>query len=207
MSHNLEFNSSPVFFFGAKSIQNLPKLSNITKCDCLQKIFADAAFKDFTINVGESSFKIHKVLFAAKSQTLSEIFKNNPEVQELNLNDISEVAFKAMYDFIYGEELAKDANHIEVFAAAARFKIDDLKENAGKFLLDNINENNAYNVLVLSNKFNHEELRKKAFKVIQDKIFLDRKLNENLAKEHQKLKELIDVKKLFEQKFADFNLN
>jgi hypothetical protein len=165
----------------------------------LKKIFADDDFKDFTINVGEASFRIHKLLFAARSEVLREMLKNNPEAVELNLRDIPESTFKSVHDFIYKDQLSASADHIEVFAAANRLKIDDLTKAAATRLLANVDENNCIDVLVLGNKFEHEELRQKSFNVIRTKIFPDRKLNDELAKQPEKLRKLIDTKRMLDR--------
>ncbi|KAG5683587.1 hypothetical protein PVAND_012860 [Polypedilum vanderplanki] len=178
----------------------------------LKKIIRDSTFKDFTINVGKSSFKVHKMLFAAHSSTLAEIFKTNPDAQELNLCDIPESTFKAVHNFIYNEQLPDNVNHFEVFAAAAKLKIDNLVKIVSTHILANINEENAFEILTIGNKFDQDNLRKKAFETIQDKIFPDRKLNEKLAKQPEKLKKLIDsaqalneLKKQFEQNFEELS--
>jgi hypothetical protein len=168
----------------------------------LQVIFADAAFKDFTINVGEASFRVHKPLFIARSSTLAEILRNNPEAEELNLQDIPEVSFRAIHDFIYTSKLPESVNNMEVFAAAVRLKIEDLKEVAAEHLLSHIDETNAYDVLVLGNKFAHDKLTEKAFEVIKTKIFPERKLNEELARQPGKMKAMIDMKRQLDTQYA-----
>ncbi|KAG5667557.1 hypothetical protein PVAND_015536 [Polypedilum vanderplanki] len=161
----------------------------------IEKILNDAEFKDFTINVGESSYKVHKILFAARSATLAEIFKNNPDAQELNLKDTSEITFKAVYDFVYSNQLPDDVNYLEIFAAASRLKIKELFELAAVCLISNVDERNAFDILLISNKFDHEKLILKAFETIQTKIFPDRKLDIALARYPEKIKQLIIVKK------------
>ncbi|KAG5667564.1 hypothetical protein PVAND_015541 [Polypedilum vanderplanki] len=170
-----------------KQLERQPRHENPIFND-IKKILIDPDFKDFTFNVSESSFKVHKILFAARSATLAEIFKNNPDAQELNLDDTPVMTFKAVYDFVYNNQLPEDANYIEVFIAAARLKIDDLLKSTTTKLIDSINEKNALEILLLGNKFNNEQLRQKGFETIQLKIFPDRKLEVDLAKQPEKLK-------------------
>jgi hypothetical protein len=169
----------------------------------LKKILADDTFKDFTINVGGTSFKVHKLLFAARSQILREMFKNNPEAVELNLRDIPESTFKSVHDFIYNNQLSPDANCLEVFSAASMLKIDDLTMTAAGKLLSKIDESNAFEVLVLSNKFEHEQLRQKAFEIIRTKIFPDRKFDDELMRQPEKLKKLIESKRRLDMDFEE----
>ncbi|KAG5669244.1 hypothetical protein PVAND_017136 [Polypedilum vanderplanki] len=169
----------------------------------LKAIFDDAAFKDFTIHVGKSSFKIHKTLFAAHSSTLADIFKNNPNAQELNVQDISESIFKNIYEFIYENFLPDDANYLEIFIAASLLKIKNLKEIAALELLEKIDEKNALEVLMASNKFNHQEMRQKSFEIIQTKIFPVRLIDEKFAKQPEMLKELIETKITLDKKYEE----
>jgi hypothetical protein len=169
----------------------------------IKTILADAAFKDFTINIGDVCFRVHKFIFAARSPVIADLLRNNPEVDELNLRDIPEATFKAVHDFIYTDKLSAKADHLEVFAAAIRLKIDDLMKAAAVQLLANVNENNCIDVLVLSNKFEHEELRQKAFDVIKTKIFPDRKLKDELAKQPEKLGKLIKTKRKLDRDFEE----
>ncbi|KAG5667542.1 hypothetical protein PVAND_015521 [Polypedilum vanderplanki] len=172
----------------------------------IKKILSDPDFKDFTINVGQSSFKVHKTLFAARSATLAEIFKNNPDAQELNLKDIPESIFKAVHDFVYNNQLPEDENSfIEIFAAAARLKIEDLIKRTSAEILTKIDVKNAFEILVLSNKFDHEQMRQKSFKIIQRKIFPNRKLDAELAKQPEKLKKLIEMKTKLDKEQKELN--
>jgi hypothetical protein len=173
------------------------------KLNALEGIFADDVFKDFTINVGEASFKVHKTLFIARSSTLAEILRKNPEAEELNLQDIPEDTFQAIHDFIYTSKLPEGVNNMEVFAAAGRLKIENLKEVAAEHLLSHIDETNAYDVLVFGNKFAHDELIKKAFEVIKVKIFKDHNLRAELAEQPEKLKELIDAKRKIDREYEE----
>ncbi|KAG5667563.1 hypothetical protein PVAND_015540 [Polypedilum vanderplanki] len=146
-------------------------------------------FKDLTINIGESSFKVHKNLFAAQSKTLAEHFKNNPDLEVLKLKDIPEITFKAVYDFIYKNQLPEDANYIDVYKAAARLKIDNLLKITTAKLIDSIDKNNACDILILGNKSNNEQLRQKALEAIQLKIFSDQKLEVDLSKQEEMLEQ------------------
>ncbi|KAG5668068.1 hypothetical protein PVAND_016024 [Polypedilum vanderplanki] len=170
----------------------------------LMKIFADEDFKDFTLKVGESSFKIHKTLFAARSSTLAEIFKDI-EGDFCELGDITEESFKIIYDFIYTEKFPSDAKYFEIFEAANDLKIEDLIQITADYLLENINEENSLEILILSNKYEHEELRKTAFEILSKKYFPDRKLEEDLALQPEKLMKLIEAKQKLEKEFENLH--
>jgi len=125
----------------------------------------DETTKDFRIQIDDREFPVHKFLFSARSPTLAEILKNNPEVENLNLVDISVEIFEIILKFLYTDELPGDdgTNFLQLFAAAGKLKIKELKDFAANKLNDLIDENNAIEVLKLSNKYEHDELRQKSF--------------------------------------------
>ncbi|KAG5667562.1 hypothetical protein PVAND_015539 [Polypedilum vanderplanki] len=172
--------------------------------ESFQKMFDEEEFKDFTIHVGDSSFKIHKVLFAAHSKILAKIFKENPQAEELNLCDISEATFKIIYDFFYKNHIKENENFIDIFVAASQLKINDLIEFSIEKLLKNINENNFLEILNLSNKFDNKDLQKKAFEIIQSKFFSHQKLDEKLVNQPEKIKELNETKNRNSTSSLDF---
>ncbi|KAG5669315.1 hypothetical protein PVAND_017203 [Polypedilum vanderplanki] len=178
-----------------KEVSRLTELLNI--------VLANPNFKNFKVNIGKTSFNIHKTIFASRSPVFAEMLENNPEATELNLEDISEKTFKVVYDFAYKEKLpTANEDNREIYAAAKRLKIEKLAKVAAEYLMANVTVENSFDLLVLSNKFDHEELRKKAFENIQTKIFPERKLDQELAKQPERLKKLIEIKKTLEKEFT-----
>jgi Leucine-rich repeat (LRR) protein len=137
----------------------------------LKSFIQDDTFKDFSIQIEDQEFRVHKFLLAARSPTLAEILKNNPEVENLNLVDISVEIFEIILKFIYTDELPGEfeVNLMELFATAGKLKINELKEFATVKIIGQIDENNALNILKLSNKYDHDEMRFRAFAVLMKK--------------------------------------
>jgi hypothetical protein len=158
---------------------------------------------DLTIIVGDSIFKVNKAMFMDCSPVIADLLKNNPETQELTLKDVKESTFKAIHDFINTDQLPDTADHLEVFTAAAKLKMEDLKKEAAVYLLANIDEHNCFEVLVMSNKFQHDQLQQKAFEIIRTKIFPDRKLKDELMNQPEKLRKLIEAKRIMEEEFKN----
>ena len=126
--------------------------------------------KDFSIQIDDRIFPVHKFLLAARSPTLAEILKNNPEVENLNLVDIAVDTFEIIQKFIYFDELPEDnrTNFLRLFAAAGKLKIKRLTEYATTKLFESINEDNAIEIFKLSYKYDHEKLRQKSFSKIKE---------------------------------------
>jgi len=135
----------------------------------LKAFTQDETTKDFQIQIDDSEFPVHKFLLAARSPTLAEILKNNPEVENLNLVDISVEIFEIILKFLYTDELPGDdgTNFMHLFAAAGKLKIQKLMNYAATNLIDQVDEENATEVFNLSNRYGHDELRQKAFDEIK----------------------------------------
>lgn len=146
-------------------------------------------FKDFTIKIGESEFKIHKIVFAARSETFAELLRKNPKMENFELEDISIETFESIIKFIYTDELKEEENIEEIFAAAGKLKIKSLKTLAGNFLISKIQNEESLpkllDLLVLSNKCEHLELRSKVFQKVQKQF--NGKFNENFEVETETL--------------------
>jgi len=140
----------------------------------------DETTKDFRIQIDDREFPVHKFLLAARSPTLAEILKNNPEVENLNLVDISMEIFEIILKFLYTDELPGDkgTNFLHLFAAAGKLKIQELKNFAACKIIDTIDAKYAMDALILSNKYEHDGLRQKAFDEVKKQYprieFLDK---------------------------------
>ena len=135
----------------------------------IKKYIQDEITKDFIIKIDDQEFIVHKFLLAARSATLAEILNKNPFIDSLNLANISIDSFKHILRFIYTDELptADDADFVDLFDAAGRLKIEELKNFAGKQVLDKVNAANAIEIFNLSSKYEHKMLRQKSFEEIK----------------------------------------
>jgi len=129
----------------------------------------DNSFKDLKILIDNQEFPVHKILIAARSPTLAEILKNNPEVENLNLVDISVEIFEIILKFLYTDELPGDdeTNFLHLFAAAGKLRIEELMNYAAGKLMNLTDDVNALDILKISNKYEHEGLRQVAFEVLK----------------------------------------
>jgi len=137
----------------------------------LKTFIQDETKKDFRIIIEGREFPLHKFLLAARSPTLAEILKNNPEVENLNLVDISVEIFEIILKFLYTDELpvSNTTNFLHLFAAAGKLKIQELKEYAASKLLNMMDAENVLEIFNISTKYEHYELKIKAFNQIRAK--------------------------------------
>lgn len=157
----------------------------------IQKLINAREFTDFTIKIDKNLFKVHKLMLAARSPTLAEMIRNNPEADELILEDIEVEVFKIILEFIYEDKspVKYDERSEKVFAAAGKLKLESLKNQVGNILATSVTSENSLEILKLASKHNHEKLKKKAFEEFK-KIFPDKNLKNELMNDLEKLEQL-----------------
>jgi len=158
----------------------------------IQNFLNNQKYSDLQVQIDDKKFKVHKFLLAARSPTLAEKFLANPEAENLNLTDIDVDNFEKILHFFYTDELpdAEDTNYVQLYGAASILKINLLISFSEPKVLENINPENAVEVLFLSNKFNNNEMRQKAF----DEIKKDHPdLSDNWIDKPEKVKKFIEV--------------
>lgn len=175
--------------------------------DEINEILLDDSTTDFTIKVGENNFKVHKLIFMARSKLFAETIRNNPKADQMELKEISKETFEEVLSFVYFDNSPADsANLVEVFSTAGKLEIQGLLELTAKNLMKKIDHENAFDILILSNVYNHDELRMKAFEMIK-KMFPGHNLKDDLAKYPGKLIHLMEVREAMEKELEKLELN
>ncbi|CAG9807390.1 unnamed protein product [Chironomus riparius] len=168
----------------------------------------DENSKDFKIIIDDQEFLVHKFLLIIRSPTLGDILRNNPDVESLNLVDIPIPIFEKILKWFYTDELAFEnkSSALPIFAAAGRLKLKKLIDCAAEKLLDQVNPENALEILNLSAKFQKYELKKKAFEEVKKK-YPNFKFRDELLENPDKLKFIIDMFKDKEEANRKFEEN
>jgi len=124
------------------------------------------------------------------------------EENQMEIVDFSADAVREFLCFIYTKAAPENAaNAMELYALAAKYEVPCLLSIAGDLVLNNINKENAYDVLVLGNMHNSDDLKEEAFNEIK-KLFRDVKLLESLTDRPDDLKLLIDSQNEMKQGMA-----
>jgi len=125
---------------------------------------------------------------------------SHEDVQENKENqmaiiDFSAEAVREFLCFIYTKAAPENAaNAMELYAMAAKYEVSSLLSITEDLILDSINNENAYEVLVFGNLHNNDYLKDDAFKEIK-KLFTDVELSEGLKDRPDDLKLLIDAQR------------
>lgn len=172
----------------------------------IQKFINDDKLKDLTISVKGEQFKVHKFLIAARSPTLAAMLVESPAVNDIQLDDLSPETFKKVLDFIYNENFPVGYEKMmEIYAAAGKLEITELKDFCAEELVETIEDENALELLLMSNKYGSYDLKIKAFETIKQ-MFPEKKLKDELADDPETIKKMLFVRKKLEKEFEDLGI-
>lgn len=152
-------------------------------------------FTDFTIKVRGKDFKVHKAILAAQSPVFRKAFTNGDETTEktfTKIKNFSEESFGHFLDFFYCGRVDETVNALEVFELASVFEVAMLKGICADKIAETLSLTNALEVFNLGHHYNSDQLREKAFKVIQ-KMFPE--LSGNMIDNPKYVNRLIETKR------------
>ncbi|CAG9811222.1 unnamed protein product [Chironomus riparius] len=160
----------------------------------LKKFLQNENVKDFKIIIGSKEFMVHKFLLAARSPTLAETFSENPDAESLKLIDITEEMFEKILKFLYTDELPGEAgmNYVQLFGAAGRLQIIELKNFAVEKILENISNLNALELLTMANRYKNDELIHAAFEEVKKK-YPEIPFKDDWSKDPERIKKVIEA--------------
>lgn len=143
--------------------------------DELERIYRSEKSYDFTIYVGSSEFKAHKLLLEISSDYFKAMFSlKTSEVDNgcVTLSDVKPTGsvrltdrptVKAILDFIYSCRIELTENNVEdIILAASKLQVAAVQDACEQFIGDNINVENCIGVLCLADRINLPDLFKKA---------------------------------------------
>ncbi|KAG5668960.1 hypothetical protein PVAND_016866 [Polypedilum vanderplanki] len=182
-----------------KKVEEISQNQSKKSQETLKSILNDENFKDFTIKIKDKNFKVHKIIIAAHSSLIAEILNDRPEIESLNFEDFDPETFKIILDFIYDKNIENEQkNFIEILKISGKLKIKNLMEISAEKLIQEATPKNSFEILLLANKYDLEELRQKAFDEFK-KNFPNKNLKPDLASQTDKLRKLVEIKRLMDE--------
>jgi hypothetical protein len=161
---------------------------NQFKNDFIGKLWETGVYSDFSIVAdGTKEFHVHKSVLGIQSSVFAEIFNNNKK--ELKIESLAVESVEELLRFIYTGETSDEFNVYEVFALAAKFKIEKLKSGCEKMILHKIAQSEAFKVFNLGNRYSSIDLKRGAFEVIK-KMFPSIKLPESWIDQPKEINKL-----------------
>lgn len=171
-----------------------------------KNLWLNGNFSDFTVIVGPKKFPVHKWVLCINSPVYAEMFEGQAQaVNEMKIQDLPADAVHDFLRYLYTGEYPENVNIMDAFALAAKLKVTELREICEKMICENVLSNlNAYNVFMLGHVYDSNKLKVAAFNKIKS-MFPDANLSDDLMKEPENLKKLIEYKSGFEDLMHRFN--
>lgn len=161
--------------------------------------FSIEDFSDFSIIVENREFKVHKFIMAGRSDTLAEYFKENPGVEKLDLQEISDLditaeVFNSILKAIYTNKLQKSRDALKVFEAACFLKTNlDFTTSLISSVKNEENLKVLFKIIKMACQFNKNWLKLVTFEEIK-RHFKGKILPNDLAEQPDVLEEFINAK-------------
>jgi len=170
-------------------------------------LFLLDSFKDCTISIGDNNFKAHRLVLAAKSPVLRKMLTENPDANELQLENVNADIFEILTGAMYGELKTDDFDDAtilqELLHATNKLEIIELKMIVRETLLEKVDSDNAADLLILATKCNEKALKSKAFEEIKNYLN-DKKIKDSAINDPEGLKELMEIRQMYEEKAEKF---
>lgn len=143
-----------------------------TMIEGFEGLWRTKRLSDFKIIVEQKVFPVHKVVLASRSSVFLAMFDNEMHERQTNqviIPDFSADAFEEFLKFLYTARIPDECNAMELFAIASKYDVSQLKKICQEYVLKNLNESNALDVLNLGNLYCSEEMIQNAFNAIVKK--------------------------------------
>jgi Leucine-rich repeat (LRR) protein len=158
------------------------------------KLWETGKFSDFVVIAAErqKEFRVHKSVLGLRSSAFEEMFENNPDQTELKIESLKVESIEEFLRFIYTGKTSEKFNTKEVFALAAKFKVEALKCDCEEMILNELDRSNAFKTFYLGHRYSSHDLKRSAFEEIK-KMLPYITLNENLIDEPEEMKKLEEM--------------
>ncbi|CRK99761.1 CLUMA_CG013080, isoform A [Clunio marinus] len=169
----------------------------IAALEGFKELWTTGRLSDITIVTDTEKFKVHKFALAMQSSVFTSIFENvmkDRPSDEIQMKNIDPEVAKTFLKFFYtGEvEIEEISNLLELFALAAKFKVETLMSIIEDMIIDDLNDDNAIEIYELACRFNCDGMKTSAFEFIQS--MFDEPLKDELMNQPEVLKELVEAK-------------
>ena len=133
----------------------------------LKQVFLDGLMSDAVLKVENREFNVHKVILVARSPVFASMFTHDLAEKNTNIVDIPDCAaesFEIFLHYLYSGnvETLSASNVYDVYYAADKYRVDDLKKMCVKFMTKNISVETFSDIIALSLRHGESKLQKLA---------------------------------------------
>lgn len=170
-------------------------------------LWSTGMFSDFKIRTDVKEFHVHKCILAVNSPVFEAMFKYEMKenlTNEMNLDDVSTDAVHEFLEFLYLRKIpGNSVNAMDLFIISTKYQVNDLRDLSEALIIQAMDVDNAFEILVMACRYCNIRLKTSAFDCISSNILSGWKLPTELMESPDKIKELIDAKKLMEQQLSN----
>jgi hypothetical protein len=141
--------------------------------DRIETMFSKGTHNDAILVCEGKKFRVHKGVLAEVSPTFADLFKkeNQKDKREsLEVKDVPLDAMKELLIYIYSGTIPSLDNVADLYLAAEKYKIEDLKEKCLKLFPGNLNNTTVLSSLKISFLVNNEEFKQKSLNYIKKNV-------------------------------------
>ncbi|KAJ8670231.1 hypothetical protein QAD02_001490 [Eretmocerus hayati] len=138
-----------------------------------EKLLNDPDFSDITLIASSESFKVNKMILMTRSSVFRAMFEHDMKEKiedTVTIPDIDPEVMHELLRYIYCGRVEAFDRVDELFRAADKYQIDDLKRKCLEVLCDKITVENAVDLLVMSNSCSDERSKYRITLFIVDNI-------------------------------------
>lgn len=168
-----------------------------------EELWNSGRFSDFVITVDLKEFRVHKSVLAFQSSFFSKIFEKS-EKTEMKIENHDAEIVEDLLRFLYTGEVRDETDFIEMFTIAAELEVPFLKFICEDRILQIIDESNAYQILVLANAHESDDMKVVAFNIIKG-MFPNFKLADCLINNIERIRQLWDARQNYDSLLKQFN--
>ncbi|UYV69892.1 SPOPL [Cordylochernes scorpioides] len=123
-------------------------------------LFSEQKFCDVVLNVGDHSFKANKNILAARSKVFAAMFDQDIEQDQYMITDMDKEVLQELLRFIYTDNVLNLSDMADrLLMAADKHELKRMKALCEDALSRTLTLDNAFDVLLYSDKCNAEQLK------------------------------------------------
>lgn len=141
--------------------------------DHIETMFCKGTHNDAILNVQGKKFRVHKQVLAEVSPVFADLFKkeNQKDKREtLEVKDVPLDAMKELLVYIYSGTITSLDNIADLYLAAEKYKIEDLKEKCLKLFPGNLTNATVLSSLKISQIVENDEFKQKSLNFIRKNV-------------------------------------
>lgn len=158
---------------GSSCSEKLPYQSSRLDRDMLN-LYKDKTYSDVIIKCQGKEIKVHKIILVNRSSVFKAMFKSEMTesiTNTVNINDINPEALEEVLKFIYTGTVSIQYENIDdIMNFAEMYDMPDLRNYCSIELLENIVNETAVDILILSVKYNLLTVKKVLLEFIKTNI-------------------------------------